>query len=511
MEFTMILRLLLLLLIVLSTTIVHADSQRNIIQSFRVHSDELHQKGDVVGAIDDISRALLIDPFNKQLQQILQSFKEEKNIPGNYRIYLYQFEDLISLIYTLEDQITTYKSSGIKLREDLLRLGVSPKNLEHEMSRIINVNALSNRHYVDSSEGNFLPINELNKMLIDEKNNLISTKNNLATKYDRLQNLKKDILAKVNNEPKSLVAYNHPQRFYAQDGERVFRKNTIAIVQSRKNEVENLALVELMRVEVEKAQNKFDEISNLVNAKEKRIESLENQIIDISLRLQENKNRLEFKDGNISQKHKEIDELSSRLELSQKLIKSKNDEITKLSDQLLDTSNKKLDSKKIVLRKEPRFSHKENVVMNDSKDRLATLPIKEKSLYNLKYAKLKEKFNTQGNEIVSLRKDIKFLKKDKLEEKKEFAKLEKNIQNLRSELFKQTVSQKKHVQEIVKKTRSKNSQLKQGIALKNSKIKSIITELDKKDKLLGEIKDEFISFKKLFLKEQNVVSNKSKQ
>src|SRR3990167_3765342 len=113
-------------------TISWARNTNIITDSFIEHGRQQFSKGHIDQAIDDFSRALLLDPANSGAINSLIQLKSYPGLNGEQTFNLYYLEDLIGQISKLEQKIDyIFQKCGILTRS--LNQGDHNLNLRHIM------------------------------------------------------------------------------------------------------------------------------------------------------------------------------------------------------------------------------------------------------------------------------------------------------------------------------------------------------------------------------------------
>ena len=343
---------------------------------FVEHGQTELAKGNIYEAIDDFSRALLLDPANTNAKNGLIQIQSYPGLTGEEIFNLYHFEDLSNQMGQLEQ----------KMNYLLEKCNLLARDLNMEQPVFPSAPQVKNEITFDETTN---PLEIVNITLQNEVLNLESQLTNLQTQYDRLR--------KVSQSQDSDIA----QIMQAE------------MIQSAPQSI-------ISRTEDDHSSAEFVTISE---QKDDTLRKLHGKVVDYSLSLLEREALLKKQYDQITKIKEDYTDLEARFELGQRLIDEKQKEITRLKT--LPNNNGSLRSETA------KTDHSENlqtmVKVLEEKD-LALYELNGiLNIYRQSLADTKLQFNNQSVQLFRLAKEVDLLKA----KSKKIAKHDAAIQQMR--------------------------------------------------------------------------------
>ncbi len=491
------------------TYVPAAESSRvNIIAALKEDSERMFKANKVDESIDAIVQVLVIDPANTDAQNALTELLKDPSVPADYQILLYQFRDLLTVNSLLQYEIKTIGENIELLKRRLLHKGVDPEVFNQKLKNIeFTQMDQSKPSYLDEHEGMLLA--DVNAVLMEKNDYLADLKTQLFVQYGDILNIKNKYLKQKYDSPQRMGGGAYAKRFYTEDGIDLSKRQTIAIVKSRDNEVAEAKMFDALKSEIKQAEVKYDMLRSMADSKDEQIDRMQGEIVDLTLETAERARSMEQQDLKIAALKSELEEFTARFTLGQEIIKEKTDEINTLQDSLLkatqahDLEIERIDtqlklSQKMVERKALEL----NEVVNAQKGRSRTLFQKSDEILKLQgeVAEYRVKIETKDIALRHLQSEIRELeasrntptrtKKAELKEKgDDISQYEKNIKRLKTQLEEKRESLDLEI--------SKYNELEVSFKQLKTKMNALqIAQRKKKKQLEKEIKNVNKSFEK---------------
>ncbi|MBP9855069.1 MAG: hypothetical protein KBD53_09405 [Candidatus Omnitrophica bacterium] len=123
-------------LIFISSRFSYAETADKIADSFYEHGQKMMEEGNSNDAINDFSRAFLLNPADTRLHEALKSLSHERNVTASQKMDLILLEDLLDYTGQLKEKSGYYKYKRNALGEELMQKGFERSFFEKEMSAI---------------------------------------------------------------------------------------------------------------------------------------------------------------------------------------------------------------------------------------------------------------------------------------------------------------------------------------------------------------------------------------
>ena len=313
---------------VLLPSLSFADFEDKIITSLIEHGNQNLNANNINAAINDFSRALLLDIDNDNAIKGLLKTSRYKDLPFKVRISMLQINDMYMYISRLREAINYYSFRIKNSKEKFFADGGSEEMVQAELNKLAALNENINTKSILNPNQQPGTTNDPLLNLIDA---LISVKKSLE-----------DQLAFLREEYKGVMSVN--------DKLTLVKNNAILNKSRENNEASGIRPIhsddlEEGHVDLDSELNhsstdtavlmkQLESLKTDLARKDLTIERMTKQVVDMSLQLVENQNK--FKEKNVStvDMHLELTDLNSRLELGQKIIQEKDDQIKILQNDI---------------------------------------------------------------------------------------------------------------------------------------------------------------------------------
>ncbi len=411
-----------LLLIPVKSAFAHNNK---LVHSFVKQGILLYEQGEINSAIDDFSRALLLDPHNSQAQSQLVKIISHPSLDARGRINLLVFEDLIDYTKKLKGKIDYVQFKNNLLKKELYRKGYTKESLTKEMTRrkIYILDAQKKTQLKDREilKNHDIPLEIVNANLNYEKKELNNKLISLQNTYNFFRELDKEIpldlsdfeLIQNDQTTKALKSYYSTQK----EGLETRKQDINAFTQDLKNLK--------MKLRAQKRSHTPDD---------KKITDLTEEIVDLSLKLAEKERALTDKVEEISCLNQEFLDLQERFKLEQKIIKEKNLHINTLQSEIQTAHEKtnewRAEFDKVLSQRTIKLSEL-NGIIKIYKQKLTSTNSNIKT-QSADITTLEEQINTIQQELYDKDKFIERTKNDLAYFETELISIKKGILNLKS-------------------------------------------------------------------------------
>jgi len=446
------------------------ESPDKIADSFYEHGQKMINDGKFDEAINDFSRAFLLNPSDPKLHDALKTLSREKNVPASQKMDLILLEDLLEYTKKLKDKSDYFRYKRNVLGEELMEKGFEREFFEQEMTAIDNnLKATFDQEEADIQERYAKgedPLKVIHASLKLENKRLQNEIELFEQQYNRLREVNsKNGYIQGEVALLSPTEFSRKQQFYDEDGKRIPPE-----VQA-KNAANNLPDVGGITSLLDEAKVKLDDMHSVLEDRDDKIDQLSKEVVDLSLELSESKSKEEEKTGEIGKLRNELVEFESKNLLTQRLEKNFKDLKTKLAQ----TESKLKDKEKQI---------------KELNDKIQNLMAKGEGI--------EKKLEGRDQEIAEYQRQIKELKK----ESENMVKFKSEVDKLKEEL-----SKAQKYQDEAWKLRYQVAQLKQT----DSKQKEVNKELAKKDEIIKDQKEQLVEKDKMIEEKDKSLKELNKQ
>ncbi|MBU1997134.1 MAG: hypothetical protein KKF78_08255, partial [Candidatus Omnitrophica bacterium] len=311
------------------STSAFADFEDKIVSSLIEHGKFSINKNDIAAAIDDFSRALLLDSDNDIAIKELLKTSSNKDLPFDIKLSILQLEDISKYIARLNEVTNYYSDRIINIKDKLLSEGVSEDVIKKELGAILPIRTIIDEQSELNTEHQSIstkdPLSNLLIELTSVKLSLEDKASLLRTEYELLMSINDKLTIAKNNE-----ALNRSEAKYASKTE------TLSEIEDAKdNKTSGLDGNEFLNKNFAKTSSTLNEFSQQLEILKSELENkdlavkrMSSQIVDMSLQLAEDQNNKSKEETTSTPDlHFEITDLNSRLELGQKILQEKNEQI----------------------------------------------------------------------------------------------------------------------------------------------------------------------------------------
>jgi len=316
------------------------------------HGIHHNQQGNILGAIEDFSRALLLNPHDQKIQDQLISLASHNRLSGQQRLRLYLLEDIIIHLNNLKKKVDYFESKKNILEQGLTQRGYDKNFISKE---ILNIKKKFLRSSPDPQwdeetlyAKNKDPLEIINASFNFEKDYILNKIAYLEKQYAHLKNLYKDSRSEEN-----LVVFQSPphavyaQRFHTLRLKSLRVKNSedrfdIKVSFYSKETINehpqaltlDLSQRNLLKNELLALRTQLHELRMHIDEKDAKVTQLTNQIIDLSLKLKEQEIYTANNTERLSAIQKQYTDLQSRFLLGQRIISEKDTKNQNLQERI---------------------------------------------------------------------------------------------------------------------------------------------------------------------------------
>ncbi len=434
--------------------------QLEIVDSLLKHGINFLGSNEIIQAIDDFTKVLLIDADNEIAIKYLQKIASMSQIMINQKVDLIYLNDLIVNRNRLRSLVVHYEQKAVFLADSLIEGGLDSDWLHSKMSEI-------KRDVLDSYEK---PLGRMQRPSIEEKVPMVAVVKLFKTDESRLQirltylkeqYLQLDELTKNDFLPSAKIMAGS---FQIENNDVL---NYASIADGSKNEMLRF------RIELDSLQGKLIAFEEALRLKDEKLVQLTKELITSTLMLKEKESLLDQKSEHFRVFETEFLDMESRLKLGQKIVEDKNREILSLKKEIKNKADLELESIDLV-----------GSLVNSKDERIVELS----GIVNIYKWKLKDSTQANKNKDHSL---------DILEKKVHFVE-EKLVK--RNEALKQTRDELSEFERQLKTAQFELDRLKENKALEHTKdIEQVEEDILKLQTQIRRIHDflidELISFK----------------
>ena len=319
---------------------LNLDEDIRIADSFTRHGAGRYKKGDIEGAIQDFSRALLLDPYNQTARSSLIQLAKHKDVSAQQKVQLFLLEDLLENIRNLAKRVDYFQKKRDAFAQRLLDQGFPENRLIYEMETIKKT-VLKDLKDWDSvtevdSRANQDPLKVVNISLNFEKQQLSGKIAYLQRQYARLKNLRGEFKAATKKSSAAAAEKSDkaPLNVFAQT------------FYPQKDDLAMYTKAEAVKLEKEVAhvQGQINELRKQLKEKDQKIKDLTRELIDSSLKISEKDNLLKERQRMIDSLNMELRDIRARFELGQRIIAEKEEKLQTLQE-ILEKENNSLKAK----------------------------------------------------------------------------------------------------------------------------------------------------------------------
>jgi chromosome segregation ATPase len=350
----------------LNSTSFAKEERDQLANAFIQHGIIRAERGDVSGALEDFSQALILNPRNQKAENSLLSLASSKEVSSADRQSIQQINDMINYRHNLEGRVQYFQYKRDFLGSELVKKGFSAAMLDAEIAK---------RHYLylasaspaDKSEfiSRGAPLKSVTNALESNINDLEKQAQSLAGQVEILRKMYQS----SDNDSSQLASYNFQP--YAEQKDQIQEVNPNV---SQKNDI-----VYLQQDELSQMNQKLDEIHRVVSEKEDRILRLTEKITDLTLHLAKDGMNPTLASEEVSKLRTDLAEIRKKYDASQMFVSSletqidslkskssKNgspitniDEMAKLNDQIDELHSRVELNQKIILDKDAQIKELE--------------------------------------------------------------------------------------------------------------------------------------------------------
>jgi len=316
----------------LKKQVIHAPTQINedkISRTLYQHGLFNLERENISKAIDDFSRALLLDPNNKDIQDHLTSLSSHNRLTAQQKLSLFLLDDILHHIGQLKEKIDYYNLKKDRLKIELIKKGIKKSEIEQEMRDIkemaLKLSHITQWNWDATYSIQKQPLEVVNSSFKYEQEHLIFKLKYIQKQFTYLKNKIKERI--YSSTDKKIIFLPPAQAVYAQR----FHAHRLKS-KSMEKSIEGIATQkeDSIRWEISKLQHQMNELIRHVELKDEKVVKLTHQIIDLSLKLKEQEIITNDKINQLTFLNNENVDLRSRFLLGQKIIMNKDTEMQNL-------------------------------------------------------------------------------------------------------------------------------------------------------------------------------------
>ncbi len=315
-----LIRLVVIFSLIFAPAVPHAqESPDKIADSFYEHGLKLLESGDYNAAINDFSRAFLLNPQDPKLYQALKSLARDRNVPAAQKMELILLEDLLGYTNKLQEKRDYFRYKRNVLGEELINKGFDRSFFEEEMMAMqqgvfedysVEEQAIQER-YAKGED----PVKVIHAS-IQLENERLQKEIDL---YERQFGHLREINAQNGYIEGELVylspsEFSRKQKFYDADGKRL--PVDVAPVQIAAQDLNSIDGISYL---LDEAKTQIDNMKMVVDGRDDKIQQLSQEVVDLSLELTESRANESFKDQEITELKDVIVEFETKSLLSQRM------------------------------------------------------------------------------------------------------------------------------------------------------------------------------------------------
>lgn len=464
------------------------DSSDKIVNSFYEHGQKMLADGNYQEAINDFSRAFLLQPREEKLHDALKGLARERNVPAAQKMELILIEDLLDYTNKLQEKSEYFLYKRNVLGEELINKGFEAEYFQEEMSQIgkevsTQFDAESEKIQERYAKGED-PLKVIHALLKLENKRLQKEVDLFEKQYNRLREVNAQH-GYIQGELAYMTQgeFAKQQKFYNQDGERVPSPVTPQV----KTTPETVS-AEMTKM-LDDATAKVDGMYTVLEDRDSKIDSLSQEVVELSLELTESRESEMNQTQEIDKLRNELVEFESKNLLTQRLEKN----FKNLKDKLKET--------------EKKLKSKEREIVN--------LDNKVKDLV-AKSSEMEEQLKGRDEKIAEYQRELKAVQQEAKNInrfKDEVAKLKDQLakaESYQDEAWKlryQVVKFKRKEKKFDKMARQVNEQ-KQVIQDQKKEIASKDKEIKAKDATIKDLNKQLLDLESRFELSQKIISEK---
>ena len=315
------------------------ESSDKIVESFYDHGQKMLADGNYQEAINDFSRAFLLDPRDERLHDSLKSMARERNVPAAQKMELILIEDLLDYTNKLSEKSEYFLYKRNVLGEELINKGFEAEYFQEEMAQIskdvsMQFDAESEKIQERYAKGED-PLKVIHALLKLENKRLQKEVDLYERQYNRLREVNAQH-GYIQGELAYMTQgeFAKQQKFYDQEGRRV-PSPVPPQVQTTPETVSK----EMTKM-LDDATAKVDGMYTVLEDRDSKIDQLSQEVVELSLELTEARETEKGQTDEIDRLRSELVEFESKNLLTQRLEKNFKNLKSKLKE-----TEKKLKSK----------------------------------------------------------------------------------------------------------------------------------------------------------------------
>lgn len=311
--------LLFFLIWIISGKIVPADASSSLADSLIAHGVDQYEKGDIKGAVQDFSRALLIEADNSVAKNNLFALRDEDHLDSLTKLNLLKVEDIVNQIQHLTQKKAYLEGSKQYLEKLLVRQGIKTYLIEQQLAPL-KPKRLAGKTVLSSSEESPQALDSLAQVFMEQKDELTNSIVFLQKQCNFLRGWQKNNIY-TNLIETAAIRSSTP-------GSSALSKQKFSSSRFLKATPFNRDGYLLKQIAL--VRQKVDDLELEANKKDEKVLHLTQQVIDLSLRMSESDIVLEKKDNNYEVLNQQLADLKSRFDLGQRIIQDKDERIDQL-------------------------------------------------------------------------------------------------------------------------------------------------------------------------------------
>ena len=324
-----------------------AAKEPELVMDFINHGLMLLDKEDYSGAINDFSRALLLDPRNDEAKEFLLGISGAEGLNAGQVLNLLTLQDLLAQIQNLKEKVSYYVLKQKKLKEHLLRRGYEVEMLNHELDpikdQIFSAREVQHLKSRESYLSQTKPLEAFNASLSFQKERLYTQLLYLDAQYVRLREINRS--ADELSRPSAYSKIQTKEISRPVTSQQAAWKLPSYGTSSGPGEVDDISV---FKQELAMIHKQLSEMEGETQAKDQKVISLTRQLVESALKLTEKEMVLSQKINHLYLLNDELMDLRSRFELGQKIIQEKEEHIQSLEAHLLDVVQEQQDQENKV-------------------------------------------------------------------------------------------------------------------------------------------------------------------
>ncbi len=443
---------------------VEAKEKNPVASALLTHGKELYAHGKIQQAFDDYSQALALDPYNKQVHELLIELSLEPHLTATQKADISLFDDLNVYLKDLEKKKIYFNEKISLLEKQIFDKGYDPRLLSEERYNIIKEAQQGEVNVpLEGSFDETQPLKLAIHSLSQDKEKLFNDTSVLKNYFERLRKINKTILMAEENVYR-LAHAERGSNSFVPNGDGIQDLDQQAMI----NQEDDLSLLKKQLAIIYKKLNQLETASI---EKDQKIERLTGQVIDLSLKTSEKDMAVVKQEQRLLSLTENFRDLQSRLQLNEEIMNEKEVKIQQLQETLAkiqnETAGAQEEFKNIVASKDEKLIELNGILQIYKGKLIETTRMTKQQKANM--TTLEDQLDLVETRYFKKNKEFQTVKEGYLSLKQELLDIEKKISELKGSSTTMNEKPQNHQDEI-KKLQSKLNDVKQALSVQLGEI-----------------------------------------